>query len=136
MTDSELNALVAEKVMGWKRAGADDYTSPKHGPLFDDWENKGSHKRLESPDGTIVYLCGCGGSRGGNIPDYCNDIAAAWRVVECLINDHEFELAMRKEYRAAFVYCEHNKKDEHPVHSAFAPTAPRAICLAALEAVG
>ena len=101
----ELDALVAEKVMGWK----DVNTA---------WPSYGSPP--ESPDGWR------------EIPAFSTDIAAAWEVVEKLSGPNvvdDFRLAYwggcwRAEFQSMiFQYCE-------------APTAPQAICLAALRVLG
>ena len=60
MTDRELDALVAEKVMGWK-----PYSKRKQREAGATWTH---------PDG---YNAGY-----GSWPEYSTDIAAAWLVVE------------------------------------------------------
>jgi len=122
MTDRELDAMVAEHVMGWYRTAMDWFV------------RKGKFRREPKP--------------------YSTDIAAAWLVVE----------AMRERGWSVFIddmpdgasaqvvnlNCEHHA-DEHDTGSyasgtfrggycalseAKAPKAPRAICLAALRALG
>ncbi len=132
MNDDELNAMVAEKVMGWKRVGAGDYTSPYHAPLFDDWENKGSHDRLESPGGEVAFLCDCRGQKGDSLPDYANDIAAAWSLTE-----EEDKFILRSlEHKWDYWLVWYQRTIDDDAEYVTAPTAPRAICLAALKAVG
>jgi hypothetical protein len=73
----------------------------------------------------------------GGFPRYSTDIAAAWEVVEKLTADHEFRF--QADYYGPFVqfirYAE-DKNGDHPDYSSSADTAPHAICLAALKAVG
>lgn len=109
MTDNELNALVAERVMG-VRVDPDD--------------------------------CGCTDCILGEtlnsriVPDYCNDIAAAWGVLEYLCTQ-----------RSLWYTIEGGDRDGHEVAIEGAghgecwcvkriSKLPRAICLAALAAVG
>lgn len=67
----ELDALIAEKVMGWI-LGPERITRPDGGsfdaPIHDDWEYKGY--------------------RPYSLPPYSTDIAAAWLVIEKLQKDH------------------------------------------------
>lgn len=59
-------------------------------------------------------------------PAYSTDIAAAWEVVELMANrTGEFELRFLSGWSAGFGKCPSD-----------APSAPHAICLAALRAVG
>ncbi len=79
----ETDALVAEKMMGWKlcvRTGRPDHRKSKDHPgmMFDEWDAKGDHKYLESPDGWRVYFCSCDDNTAIDL--YSADIAAAWRV--------------------------------------------------------
>jgi hypothetical protein len=87
---AELDALVAERVMGWKRGGANDHTRPAHRPSKDfpgtvlgDFGGKGPHDYLESPGPAgRIYFCGCPSS--ADLPAYSTSIADAWEVVEKL----------------------------------------------------
>jgi hypothetical protein len=84
----EMDALVAERVMGWERGGADDHTRPAHreskdfpGTILNDFDSKGPHDYLTSPGpGGRVYFCGCPSS--ADLPSYTTSIADAWEVVE------------------------------------------------------
>ena len=112
-----LDALVAEGVMGW---------SPPRKPDKYTWQ---------APSGW----------RGGveQIPAYSTSIAAAWEVVEKLLSKGwELDEGIKKMARledGGFV-VEFNSSSLNPGKSrgprAFAPTAPHAICLAALMAAG
>ena len=110
MTDRELNALVAERVMGL-RVDPDD--------------------------------CGCTDCILGEtlnsltLPDYCNDIAAAWSVV-----DKMESLYYECEVYQGSAFCERQAKfwksdnQGDSLSYATSESLPRAICLAALKAVG
>lgn len=113
----ELDAFVAEKVMGWKYVDHNEaYDLPISGVAF----GKGS------PDG----LSRC------PVPYYSTDIAAAWEVVEKL----------RKDGFAFDSYSSGSEEAEHPWTDAIfmkdnneclvrAETMPLAICRAASMAV-
>lgn len=118
----ELDALVAEKVMGciisfkgWRygRCGCDDTKGPSHMWTPD-------HETYEWP------------------APYSTDIAAAWEVVEKMGNWHGFDFAIWKkevgEWRAG--WFEDGWEGLEGRADATAESAPHAICLAALKAVG
>lgn len=127
----ELDALVAEKVMGWQ------------------WANEGvrGQYRLHPPDSTSptgAYPVDVG---PGEEWSPSTDIAAAWEVVEklramnstlelyspgALVNDEMGIHAV--EWQATFKSWEEPWGPHGP--SVEAQTAPHAICLAALKAVG
>jgi hypothetical protein len=105
----ELDALVAEKVMGrrFTRHLCEPGTPP--------------HEWVDS-----------------DVPEYSTDIAAAWGVVEKL-REHfaGVEVMALTKTNANPNYFEAKLWANTWVHSfAEAPTAPHAICLAALKAVG
>jgi len=106
MTNRELDAQVAEKVMGWKKLGEWRYS----------WENA---------EGTHVWL-----------PLFGKEMSAAWLVVEKMREqDYDVTIAVRPklEYGCRIApRCEFNTPS---VIFKSAPTAPEAICLAALKAV-
>lgn len=98
----ELDVLIAEKVMGWKRVGEGWHTKPHHKPskdypgtILNNWDSKGEHDFLAPPWSTGNYaseriaFCGCDGDV--ELPSYSTDIKAAWEVVEKL-NRWHFEL--------------------------------------------
>lgn len=107
----ELDALVAEKVMG-------DYISDREG-------EPGSWR---GPDFTPL-------------PQYSTDISAAWEVVEKIINHSDYvcwELSSewkgdgaKSDYPFYARFCLGNGDK-----TAGADTAPHAICIAALKVVG
>lgn len=97
MTDNELNALVAKRVMD----------------AYNVREFSGEWTQVDPG----LY----------QLPDYANDIAAAWQVVEKL--PYYVEISKTSDGR---YFCKVNPMEA----TAQADTAPRAICLAALDAVG
>lgn len=113
----ELDALVAEKVMGWEPGpGGIHLFPPKDEP---------NRKRFTRWNGE---------ARVTEIPHYSTDIAAAWEVVEKL--GHKFQMFLNtrgKWTEADFVHWPDNLKG---YVAASADTAPLAICLAALKACG
>jgi hypothetical protein len=112
----ELDALVAEKVMGIN-------------PLL-----FGSLVDYKMPNGSIVtlpYEC----------KSYSTDIAAAWEVVEKLT---QFKFKLDQDGFSSWnaFFLEEQEQDDGPAwhedieYEGNADTAPHAICLAALKAVG
>ena len=106
----ELDALVAEKVMGWKSV---DRADEKDG---------GDFYGVTIRDGlTAVY----------RVPLYSVDIAAAWEVVE-KCSGPSFWI---ERHPNAWQVCFYELGDSH-AKTGLASSAPWAICLAALKAVG
>lgn len=114
----ELDALVAEKVMGW--SGIDKKW---------DYETNESFLGGKTPDwdGRQFY----------EVPHYSTDIAAAWLVVEKLRTPNwEFQL---DHTRFMIWHCRIETtagEGSASSDSSQGETAPLAICLAALKAVG
>lgn len=106
----ELDALVAEKVMGYtldyefaEQMGAP--AVPALRDQYDEW---------------------------GVLPAYSTDIAAAWNIVEAFARrGFRFHVHANPGHYSARVITEANPHDWH-----HAPNASMAICLAALRAVG
>jgi hypothetical protein len=98
----ELDALVAEKIMGWK---------VEYGEL--------GHEHF-TENGEIKFL-----------PFYSTNISDAWEVVEKF--DDISVSKDKKEFLCEIVVFNGNIGR---VYEAYAETAPLAICLAALKAVG
>lgn len=100
----ELDALVAEKVMGWapRDAGAGD---------------------------RLIYVGAW--AHCESLPHYSTDIAAAWQVVEKLAADG---LYVHVGYCLGRTEASVNSPLDI-IDNAYAPTAPLAICLAALKAL-
>lgn len=106
----ELDALVAEKVLGWKRG-------KRFGNGNGEWEIPGRENDS--------YKLTC-----YRTPDYSTDIAAAWEIVEKLSmwvcpanNGHDWTAGRL------------SLEEPSPEGGTWAETAPHAICLAALKAV-
>ena len=123
----ELDALVAEKVMGWTWG---EYSPPVEGPSKilrppESW--------APSPDRAPGSEVSCPGWHF-RVPQYSTDIAAAWEVVEKMVPiKYGFNLAIESppgpwgDWEVHFY--------NGGTHLAFADTAPLAICRAALLAV-
>ena len=130
----DLNALVAEHVMGWKRGGQGDHTRPLHRPNLDcpgmvihDYDGKGLHDCLVHPGRgrfKAVYFCGC--ENTAELPCYSSDIEAAWTVVQALAQKGS-DVHIRATQEHVQVICD--------CRVVQAPTLPEAICRAALQAV-
>lgn len=128
----ELDALVAEKVMGWTKL-----LTPEGEQIFDYWR---------SPE---PYMRNC---TSDDIPQYSTDIAAAWQVIDKLTAGDETDEdpiqltrghRLRRLYSSADWHSGRNSgwwalfvTDGTPGYGAYGDTAPHAICLAALAAVG
>lgn len=109
----ELDALVAEKVMGWRR-----HDSNRLGTYGEDpiglW--------IKNTEPSLVRL-----------PQFSEDIAAAWEVVEKFHRFVVTRMEMPVCYDARVVYYFGMGNFEEFAFTA--DTAPHAICLAALKAV-
>lgn len=131
MTDRELDALVAEKVMGCRVLHqAASVAGPYCGCLSDGGYKKGPHGDPREFDADLYA--------------YSTDISAAWQVVEKMkSNGYTFELDDRKAgWAASFVAYGQDSKTlgwvkavAAGVPTEIAEAAPRAICLAALKTV-
>jgi hypothetical protein len=115
----ELDALIAEKVMGLKLYRHEYY---------------GLSGKLE-PDGPFLNPQGLE-SVNREIPNYSKDIAAAWEVVKKIVHPEVvssfvFDLRVEnwpRKFKAKF-------SNGGGAYSAIEDSAPLAICLAALKAV-
>lgn len=112
----ELDALIAEKIMGWRRVGPDE--PPKSG-----WRSSTGYWHAEEDNAWEKGL-----------PRYSTDIAAAWDVVDKIKDikpDHAFSLESYKgKWSADFVLKDYDNYN----CGEGASSAPLAICLAALRA--
>lgn len=134
-TGPELDALVAEKVMGWRRVSEGE-------PYF--WPTQKMIERIKElhPDVLAVDYFPA--------PLFSTDIAVAWVVVDHLTEDEErkhplyftctYNWAYKKdgEKYGKKAYAAFDWKltgDKHPFYQGSADTMQHAICLAALEAV-
>lgn len=119
----ELDALVAEKVMGWKFTGGFS-TDPELGS--DRWAtDSNGHERFYQ-----------------DVPYYSTDIAAAWEVVEILSDRFDFRVHTRAGYTGKWVAFGYNPQKSKEMqegdfqYGVFKSSLPHAICLAALKTVG
>lgn len=130
----ELDALVAEKVMGWRRVSGDDVPGDEqHG----DWLG-GEQVVWITPTGTIEAC-----SRCGNLPRFSSHITEAWRVVEKMracpdVSRRNLQLMAYSYNRTYAAFDAAAAFDDH--HPSWAEAngdlaTPHAICLAALKAV-
>ena len=115
-TARHLDGLVAEHVMGWRRP-----TRP-----YQAWDRR--------PDVPGVMLC-----RQGELPHFCADIAAAWQVVEKLRERFTVDITVENTVARVRIFTG-DRYDLLPgamrdLARVEAPTAPFAICLAALQTV-
>lgn len=113
----ELDAIVAEKVVGYRWVKGGTFLLDSHLSVAVLVEANGTHLDTK------------------NLPRYTSDIAAAWEVVEKL---HEMGLyvAISKDPdRFTWDVRGWNDKTNSNRFIGFAETAPLAICLAALKAV-
>ena len=136
----ELDALVAEKVMGWKRRRiVECYPGmvgvPLDDPRLDDYwwtsDNRPTNEIARDEGGGAVGECNeCGKVYGAGSPS--TDIAAAWTVVEKLRGCDQWpEIGAT----GRSWYCEF-EGEPGVIVEGFGDTAPLAICRAALKAVG
>jgi hypothetical protein len=111
----QLDALVAEKVFNLALKQMDDALGYPHPGTHYWWEQK----------------------NGKPIPRYSEDIAAAWLLAEKLLSGHEMELAQLKDGRYFVQFIGGEGPDgSHYMYKAYGESAPHAIALAALAAVG
>lgn len=150
-TGRELDALVAERVMGWKRAGADSYIRPAHrasldfpGETINDWDAKGPHDWLVAPNAfhrdQYVAFCGCESTV--EIPAYSTDIAVAWDVVVAM-RAKGWVVSINNECARDCVGVvferdpsREDDEDERPPVICHDDTVALAVCRAALQACG
>jgi hypothetical protein len=135
MTDNELNAMVAEKVIGLRNVR-----------LFRDSAvlvYDGIHTYAIDGNGeeTITY-------QPVPVPDFCNDIAAAWQVLEKLTTipgwenvslervTHDWRRLDNGDGWLCAQWDSFDRARRNGAITAVASTAARAICLAALQAAG
>ena len=108
----ELDRLIAEKVMGWRK-------------VFDEDQGDGMWILWVQQDGQEIY--------DQQLPKFSADIAAAWEVVEKL-SQGESMVTVRTDRTALRWIC--IAETSTRTFSANESTAPLAICRAALKVVG
>ena len=136
----EIDAQVAEEVMGWIRCGKKDHTKPRHrksrdfpGTIINCWDSKGPHDRLESPNGeTRIFYCGCE-NIGEELPHYSTDYAAAFLVVDKF--KHVIIARGHSGVWGCTIRIYEKEWLDNKLFIEYADTAPMAIALASLQAV-
>lgn len=124
----ELDALVAEQVMGWTKYDWEqgDWDGPDNVTFFAIY-----------PNGLAVYYAGSYEPDAWFAPS--TDIAAAWRVVEAIqakgVAVHIYHGSAPNSAEAPW-YVQIDEPPNKYADSRSALTAPHAICLAALAAKG
>lgn len=115
----ELDALIAEKVMGWTNVAERRNTFTRPGALIpSDWRGWSG----DTPNGEREQL----------IPPYSTDIAAAWQVVE-RFSAKWIDIVYRPD---AGWWVTIDGRGHGNAGGAIEKTLPLAICLAALKALG
>ncbi len=114
----ELDALVAEKVMGWRDVRPGHYTGSP-GTMYG---KAPQPQPWDSPQDRTKGV--------SFVPFYSTKIADAWEVIEKLADRDPMIAMWGYEDGTAGWFCDFEGIKDH------ARTAPHAICLAALKAVG
>ncbi len=121
MTDRELDARVAEKIMELKPALVEDdmtvFTRGREWLLRGDWYYEG--------DGFV-----------DEVPYYSTDIAAAWKVIERLQQRGIWLCSLEGKWKNLYRVILEWRREGLQHAQVMESSAPLAICLAALEAVG
>jgi hypothetical protein len=113
-TNEEINVQVAEKVFGWKHHPANE-------------QQEGDPPFWKIPEGDPNYVI-CGTDDW--VPDFAGDIAQAWRVAEKMreLGFLPEMICGEKNWRFTFAKVGNWRPG-------YSPSAPLAICLAALAAI-
>ena len=126
----ELDALVAAKVMGWEHERDAELRHKCNGKFHTrcgSCGEEGHGNCYGFGRGAIQIECNC-------TPPYSTDIATAWEIVEKMgALEWCFDINLQARYSAVF---RRNYLSQTPRFSASEESAPHAICLAALKAVG
>lgn len=136
----ELDALVAEKVMGCK-VFARQIVIPGTSCMV----REAGKERVEMHDDRTLYICQCDpahihNENNGQLPEYSTDIAAAWIVVEW-IRKHRWRGILTlagpsdetTSWWATFEHKWHGRSGDNLYDWEPGETASHAICLAALK---
>ena|SRR5258706_9749470 len=115
MTNREIDALVAEKLMGWKKYPAN---SPENKMDFDQWVGE---------DQRVVPQT--------EPPPYSTNISDAWIVVEKMKKDWLILIDNDKSGKWD-AFFKHMTAEDKSYTSFNQESAPMAICLAALKSFG
>jgi hypothetical protein len=120
----ELDALVAEKILGCK---------------------VGRHARLRTDAGEPDYICECDGYPHQHpwiddtryLPDYSSDMSAAWEIIEKLKERFDGQFSFSGgEWTFLLGTLDAGGDLQNGAVYASSASAPHAICLAALKALG
>ena len=122
----ELDALVAEKVMGWREVRCNVGGNIPYGEPDDDWNRDA---RADPAHG----FTGIPRVHREEVPDYSTSIAEAWLVVEKLSGQFAVNLSCTSQ--PVRWLCEFSRS-ENVWFNAHGRTPAEAICLAALKAIG
>lgn len=132
----EMDARVAEKVMGWKRVRWCDWQTDTRTSFTYSWHDAVTGKMTELAEDCDDYY----NPKGSWSPS--TDIEAAWEVVTALERKSLF-LTLSRNQIPNDANGQQSKWDvllwdngKQVAHNATADTAPLAICKAALKAVG
>lgn len=135
----ELDALVAQRVMGWRRMSyhqtqpTNIYYADRHELTWKWYDNGGKEVFIAEPSDCID----CGTDFLPFSPS--TSIADAWLVVEKMTNGDFTVMHSYGTWKAGYLWLSHptSPAQEEPCWTceATALTAPHAICLAALKAV-
>lgn len=110
--NNKIDALIAEKIMG--------KVNVRYFRSRFVWDNVGYING--KPIGDVMGVV--------DVPEYSTNISDAWQVVKSLKDKYRVDLVVD------VVDCYVAVMDSENMYEAFAQTAPMAICLAALKAVG
>jgi hypothetical protein len=130
----EMDALIAEKVMGWIYSDSWEQLVPSgHAdpPIWSDWEwDIEELTYVKHP----INMMGGVSYRGDKpyIPEYSTNISAAWKIVEKMINDGYDIVDIWHENVVDVGWAMEWIKDGNGDNSIGSDTAPLAICKAAL----
>ena len=138
----ELDALIAEKVMGWKPyfiisynilypPGRQGYCDA-HPVLFKPF----NPDRPYEYDSEHFYDSSQGGLTQPIVPPYSTQIADAWLVVEKIRKDDPFGIGPRFAEEIAIMFDANQDDYYADVYNVLMNLNAEAICLAALKAVG
>lgn len=133
----ELDALIAEKVMGWQAQHRSDMCDGSkfircsacgalgRGNCYGDGQGQ-----MQIRCGEVVTCCD-----EAALPNYSTDIATAWCIIEKLTTDNPYWcIDVRQSLKPRGWWCNIGVPDSWIKQ--WAETAPLAICLAALKAMG
>lgn len=138
----EMDALIAEKIMGWTKHEKCNKcsVSPRHvyirGEYFgDDWEGKECHPYLRDPGGNRVYLCPCQERKDTELPFYSVNLRDMMDVIwQCRQLGFQVDISASPD-RSGYEAISSPAGSSHRV-SSYADTMPLAVCRAALTAAG